>query len=58
MNAAVRESAEMVKVIEADTALGRFGETSDVAAVVAFLASDAAHWVTAQIIEASGGYKL
>ncbi|APO70573.1 short-chain dehydrogenase/reductase SDR family protein (plasmid) [Rhizobium gallicum] len=58
MNAAVRESAEMVKAIEDDTALGRFGETSDVAAVVAFLASDAARWVTAQVIEASGGYKL
>jgi len=58
MNAAVRESAQMVKAIEADIALGRFGEISDVAAVVAFLASDAARWVTAQVIEASGGYKL
>jgi 3-oxoacyl-[acyl-carrier protein] reductase len=58
MNAAVRESADMVKAIEADTALGRFGETADIAAVVAFLASDEGQWVTAQIIEASGGYKL
>lgn len=58
MNVAVRENAEMVKAIEADTALGRFGETSDVAAVVAFLASDEGRWVTAQVIEASGGYKL
>lgn len=58
MNAAVRESADMVKAIEADTALGRFGETSDIAAVVAFLASDEGRWVTAQVIEASGGYKL
>jgi 3-oxoacyl-[acyl-carrier protein] reductase len=58
MNAAVRESAEMVKAIEADTTLGRFGETADIAAVVAFLASDEGRWVTAQIIEASGGYKL
>jgi len=58
MNAAVRENAEMVKAIEADTALGRFGETSDVAAVVAFLASDEGRWVTAQVIETSGGYKL
>ena len=58
MNAAVRENAEMVKAIEADTALGRFGETADVAAVVAFLASAEGRWVTAQIIEASGGYKL
>lgn len=58
MNAAVRENADMVKAIEADTALGRFGETSDIAAVVAFLASDEGRWVTAQVIEASGGYKL
>jgi NAD(P)-dependent dehydrogenase (short-subunit alcohol dehydrogenase family) len=40
MNAAVREEANIVKAIEADTAFGRFGETSDIAAVVAFLASD------------------
>jgi len=58
MNAAVRENAEMVKAIEADTALGRFGETSDVSAVVAFLASNEGRWVTAQVIETSGGYKL
>jgi len=58
MNAAVRENPEMVNAIQADTALGRFGETSDIAAVVAFLASDEGRWVTAQIIEASGGYKL
>ena len=58
MNAAVRENADMVKAIEADTALGRFGETSDIAAVVAFLASEEGRWVTGQVIEASGGYKL
>ncbi|SAI41363.1 short-chain dehydrogenase [Bordetella ansorpii] len=58
MNAAVRESAGMVQAIESDTALGRFGEPEEVAAVVAFLASDASRWVTAQVIEASGGYKL
>jgi NAD(P)-dependent dehydrogenase (short-subunit alcohol dehydrogenase family) len=58
MNAAVRESTEMVAAIEADTALGRFGEASDIAAVVAFLASDEGRWVTGQVIEASGGYKL
>jgi len=58
MNAAVREDANTVKAIEADTAFGRFGETSDIAAVVAFLASDDARWVTGQVIEASGGYRL
>ncbi|PTQ13020.1 short-chain dehydrogenase [Sphingomonas oleivorans] len=58
MNAAVRENPEMVTAIEGDTALGRFGEPLDVAAVVAFLASGEGRWVTAQVIEASGGYKL
>ncbi|WP_246191481.1 SDR family oxidoreductase [Aureimonas leprariae] len=36
----------------------RLGETSDIAAAVAFLASDEGRWVTAQVIEASGSYKL
>lgn len=58
MNAAVRENPDMVKAIEGGTALGRFGEPDDVAAVVAFLASGEGRWVTAQVIEASGGYKL
>jgi len=58
MNATVRENTEITKAIEEDTALGRFGEPSEIAAVVAFLASDEGRWVTAQVIEASGGYKL
>ncbi|MBZ6114543.1 SDR family oxidoreductase [Streptomyces olivaceus] len=48
----------MAAAIEADTALGRFGEVADIASVVAFLASNESRWVTAQVIEASGGYKL
>lgn len=58
MNAAVRENTEMVKSIESDTALGRFGDTTEIASVVAFLASKDGGWVTGQIIEASGGYRL
>lgn len=58
MNTAVRENADMVKAIEGDTALGRFGETSDIASVVWFLASEEGRWVTGQILEASGGYRL
>ena len=55
---AFRENPELVKAVEAEIALGRFGEPSEIAAVVAFLASDEGHWVTGQTIEASGGYKL
>jgi 3-oxoacyl-[acyl-carrier protein] reductase len=58
MNAAVRENADMVSAIERETALGRFGEVAEIASVVAFLASTESQWVTAQVIEASGGYKL
>lgn len=58
MNAAVRESPDMVKAIEGDTAFGRFGESSEIAAVVHFLATDNAQWVTGQVVEASGGYRL
>jgi 3-oxoacyl-[acyl-carrier protein] reductase len=57
-NAAIRENPELVKAVEAEIALGRFGEPSEIAAVVAFLASDDGDWVTGQTIEASGGYKL
>ena len=57
-NAAFREDPELVKAVEAQIALGRFGEPSEIAAVVAFLASADGHWVTGQTIEASGGYRL
>jgi 3-oxoacyl-[acyl-carrier protein] reductase len=57
-NTHVLEDAVMRKQIEDLTALGRFGQPSDIAEVVHFLASPAAGWVTGQIIEASGGFKL
>jgi len=41
--------------IIARTPLGRIGVPSDVADVVAFLASDDARWITGQVIETSGG---
>jgi len=37
------------------TALGRLGQPSDIADVVAFLASDDARWVTGQVINVDGG---
>lgn len=40
------------------TALGRVAEPDDIGPVIAFLCSDAARWVNAQRIEASGGQSL
>ena len=39
----------------AGTPLGRIGQPVDVATVAVFLASDAAKWVTGQVLSASGG---
>jgi NAD(P)-dependent dehydrogenase (short-subunit alcohol dehydrogenase family) len=49
---------ELVAPIAAKTALGRIGEAGDIGSVIAFLLSDDARWITAQDIEASGGYNL
>lgn len=57
-NTDVLQNAEMRKQIERMTALGRFGEPSDIAEVVHFLASPAGRWVTGQMIEASGGFNM
>jgi 3-oxoacyl-[acyl-carrier protein] reductase len=53
--ATARMGEEAVKGMVARTPLGRLGTTSDVADVVAFLASPDARWVTGQVVEASGG---
>ncbi|UIJ34309.1 SDR family oxidoreductase [Allobranchiibius sp. GilTou73] len=47
-------TGEAQKTIAA-TALGRLGEPQDIADVVAFLASDAARWITGEMIAVDGG---
>ena len=42
---------------EAHTPLGRIGQTSDIAPVAVFLASDDARWITGELIIASGGLR-
>ncbi len=37
-------------------ALGRLGEPSDIAAVVAFLVSPAGRWISGQLLQADGGF--
>ncbi|AKC69426.1 short-chain dehydrogenase [Pandoraea oxalativorans] len=46
------------QAIAQTVALGRVGQPRDIADIVAFLASDAARWVTGQAIDASGGQRL
>ncbi|GAB3581438.1 SDR family oxidoreductase [Amycolatopsis endophytica] len=48
-------SADRLAATKAQTPLGRLGEPSDIAAIVAFLASDDGRWVTGQTIHAGGG---
>jgi len=57
LNPLVRDP-ESAKQIASETILGRVGEPEDIADVVAFLASEQAHWITGQVIEASGGLRL
>lgn len=44
--------------ISASTPLGRVGLPEDVADVITFLASDAARWLTGQLIYVGGGWKM
>jgi 3-oxoacyl-[acyl-carrier protein] reductase len=51
----VGKSEQFLASLEAMSAFGRLGRPAEIAAVVAFLASDAAGWVTAQNIRVNGG---
>jgi 3-oxoacyl-[acyl-carrier protein] reductase len=48
-------SEQFLASLEAMSAFGRLGQPAEVAGVVAFLASDAAGWVTAQNFRVNGG---
>lgn len=56
--ARVTSDPQLKDKVAGQSVFGRLGQPDDVAEVVAFLASDAAHWVTGQVIEASGGMHL
>ncbi|MCF3960356.1 SDR family oxidoreductase [Streptomyces fuscigenes] len=57
-NGAVFAVPGLSEQISGMTALDRLGGPDDVADVVAFLASDAARWITGQVVDASGGLFL
>ncbi|WP_193608275.1 SDR family NAD(P)-dependent oxidoreductase [Nocardioides lijunqiniae] len=49
---------ELADEVARSVALGRIGEPEDAAGVISFLLSDAARWVTGQVLEVSGGERL
>lgn len=57
-NAYIVDDPEAAKAITDVTALRRFGQPEEIADIVYALASPLGRWVTAQVIEASGGFKL
>lgn len=47
---------DLKAILEPKFGLGRIGQPADAARLVAFLASDAAGWITGQIINSEGGF--
>ena len=57
-NNAFEHYPELIAPLAEQTALGRIGEPEDVGRVIAALLSDDCAWITAENIEASGGFQL
>jgi NAD(P)-dependent dehydrogenase (short-subunit alcohol dehydrogenase family) len=49
---------EFIPPIVAETTLGRLGESDDIGKAIAALVSEDLTWITGEVIEVSGGYKL
>ncbi|MCW3038797.1 MAG: family oxidoreductase, partial [Solirubrobacterales bacterium] len=52
------ENPEMAKRLTRAYPVGRLGEPEDPAALIAFLVSDAAAWITAQTYPVNGGFSV
>ena len=49
---------EVIKAMEAQIPLGRFGEPEDVAAACLYLAADSGRYVTGQVLRVDGGMMM
>lgn len=59
MNASwLRGNSELIDTIAAQNALGRLGKPDDIADAVALLTTHDARWITGQLIDATGGFRL
>ena len=47
---------ETLEMLAEDTPVGRLGRPEDIAAIVGFLASDEASFITGQVITSDGGF--
>ena len=54
----IRASDDVQRAMTDATALGRVAQATDIGPAVAALVGPGAHWITAQRIEASGGFRL
>ncbi|WP_422647119.1 SDR family oxidoreductase [Actinoalloteichus caeruleus] len=54
----LRGNPEAERRAAGEAALGRVGQPSDIADVVAFLASEDGRWVTGHLVDATGGARL